>query len=82
MIETSLRDITERLIRDKVVGAKGANNVLARLAKAEADCVADLLKGVPEAGGAASRKMLEKVVATAFQSGAIHATRFVEHADF
>lgn len=82
MIETSLRDITESVIREKVGGTRGANGVLARLAKAEADCVAELLNGVPPEGGSASRKMLEKVVATAFQSGAVHATRFVEQADF
>lgn len=82
MTDTSLREITESVIREKVGGTKGANNVLARLARAEADCIAELLNGVPPEGGSANRKMLEKVVATAFQSGAIHATQFVEQADF
>jgi hypothetical protein len=82
MIETTLRDLTESVVREKVGGTKGANNVLVRLAKAEADCVAELLNGVPPEGGNASRKMLEKVLATAFQSGAIHATKFVDQADF
>jgi hypothetical protein len=82
MIETGLRELTESVVREKVGGTKGANNVLQRLALAEADCVADLLNGVPTEGGSASRAMLQKVIATAFQSGAIHATKFVDQADF
>ncbi len=82
MFETPLREMTENMVREKVGGAKGANNVLTRLAKAEADCLDELLNGVPSEGGNVSRKTFERVIATAFQSGALHATRFVEQADF
>ncbi len=82
MIQTPLSEMTESMVREKVGGTKGANIVLARLASAEADCVSGLLNGVPSEGGTVTRKTFERVIATAFQSGALHATRFVEQADF
>ena len=78
MIQTRMLDLLEDHVRARVGGERGAGLVLSRLTNAERDCVAELHNGVPPEGGSASRKMLEQVVATAFQSGVFHATKFVE----